>query len=69
MKIFEYCIDILFGIDIFINFLSAYEKEDGTIEPRFCYIAYNYIKFWFLIDVFAVIPLQMLDVGNIDTIA
>lgn len=34
MKIFEYCLDSLFGVDIIINFLTAFEKEDGSIEPR-----------------------------------
>lgn len=57
MKIFEYIIDSLFAVDIFINFISAFETSEGTIEPRLSKIAYHYIKFWFFVDVFAIIPL------------
>lgn len=64
MKVLEYIMDVLFGIDIFINFISAYETADGTIEPRLSLIAYNYCKFWFFIDTFAVIPVQVFDLGQ-----
>lgn len=64
MKVFEYIMDVLFGIDIFVNFISAYEAEDGFIEPRLSLIAINYCKFWFLVDTFAVIPVQVFDLGS-----
>jgi hypothetical protein len=64
MKIFEYCLDGLFGIDILINFLSAFENPDGSLEPRISKIAMNYLKFWFLVDIFAVIPVQLFELGN-----
>jgi len=54
---FEYFIDSLFAMDIFFNFISAYEKSDGSIEVRWKRIALNYIKLWFIIDSFAIIPL------------
>lgn len=63
MKIFEYIMDVLFGIDIFINFISAYETLEGSIEPRLSYIAINYCRFWFFVDTFAVIPVQVFDLG------
>lgn len=63
MKVFEYIMDVLFGIDIFVNFISAFETEDGLIEPRLSLIAVNYCKFWFLVDTFAVIPVQVFDMG------
>ena len=53
--------DILFLIDIILNFMTAYETPEGYLEPRFTKIAWNYMKFWFLIDLFAVIPIQFFD--------
>ncbi len=53
---FEYLIDVLFFLDIFVNFLSAIELPDGTIDPRLKSIAMAYIKSWFFLDLFAVFP-------------
>jgi len=57
MLIFEYLIDFLFALDILFNFISAYEKQDGIIEVRFKKIAISYMKLWFIIDAFAIMPL------------
>jgi hypothetical protein len=57
MLVLEYLIDFLFLLDIIFNFISAYEKRDGTIETRFKKIALSYMKLWFIIDCFAIIPL------------
>ena len=54
---FEYFIDCLFALDIFFNFVSAYEKPNGELETRWKHIALNYMKLWFIIDAFAIIPL------------
>jgi Ion transport protein len=54
---FEYFIDCLFALDILFNFISAYEKSDGSIETRAKNIALNYMKLWFIIDAFAIVPL------------
>jgi len=64
MLVFEYFIDSLFAMDIILNFISAYERADGAIEFRQKYIAINYLKLWFIIDVTAIIPLQVFEVGN-----
>ena len=60
----EYFLDVVFGIDIVINFMSAYENDDGTVEPRLARIAINYLKFWFYVDIFAVLPVQLFDPAN-----
>lgn len=52
----ELSIDSLFIIDIFINFISAYEDKDRNIEFRLSRIAFVYIRSWFLIDVVSCIP-------------
>ena len=57
MKCFEWLVDILFGIDIFINFISAYEDRNANkmIFDR-KKIAVNYIKSWFILDLIACFP-------------
>lgn len=51
-------IDITFGIDIIINFITAYEDLDGRYEVRLKKIAINYITGFFIFDVLATFPFQ-----------
>lgn len=53
---FEWFVDALFIFDLIINFISAYEDRDKNIEVRLKYIAINYIKTWFFLDIAACIP-------------
>ena len=53
---FEWLVDALFIFDLIINFVSAYEDRDKNIEVRIKFIALNYIRGWFLLDVAACIP-------------
>ena len=53
---FEYMVDILFFLDILVNFNSAIELPDGTIDPRMKSIAMAYIKTWFILDLCATFP-------------
>ena len=53
---FEYMVDVLFFLDILINFNSALEMPDGTIDPRLKFIAMAYIKSWFFLDLCATFP-------------
>jgi len=50
-------VDILFSIDIVVNFLSAVELSDGTVATQLRIIAVIYIRTWFLFDVAAVFPI------------
>jgi len=52
----EFSIDSLFFVDIVVNFLSAYETVDKNVEFRLPYIAWRYVRTWFLFDVFSCIP-------------
>ena len=56
--LFEILIDIIFGIDIIINFISAYEDLDGRYEVSLKKIAVEYIKGFFMLDVLATFPFQ-----------
>ena len=58
--ILNYIIDILFGIDIIINFFSAYEHPNSQQpETKLSKIASKYIWSWFLLDLIATIPTQL----------
>ena len=59
----EMIIDIVFGTDIFINFISAYERIDGVIEYRFKKIALHYLAGFFFIDLTASLPFDLLFVS------
>jgi hypothetical protein len=54
--IFEDMVDALFFIDIIVNFISAIENPDGTIETRMSHIVKSYIKSWFMLDIIATMP-------------
>jgi hypothetical protein len=45
-------------MDIFVNFISAFEDEEGAIVFNPWEIAKAYLKFWFWMDVFACVPFQ-----------
>ena len=49
-------VDIFFGIDIIVVFLSAFYDEDFIITENLKDIARNYIFGWFLLDLCAIIP-------------
>ena len=58
-EIVDTIVDALFTFDILVNFLSAIELSDGTLEYRPRKIAANYIKTWFFFDLIAVLPVQL----------
>ena len=51
----------MYILDFFINFLIAYEDNDKKIETRIRFIAINYIKTWFFMDLLSCIPVQYLE--------
>ena len=54
-------VDILFITDLFVNFVSAYEKRDGSYETRPKMIALKYLKSWFIVDFIACIPVDVFE--------
>ena len=55
--IIDMIVDILFGIDLFVNFISSYEDpETGLPVVSLKLIAINYLTSWFPIDFIAVFP-------------
>jgi hypothetical protein len=58
--ILRYTVDVLFSIDIFIIFNSAYYNAQYDLISDRKQIASNYLKSWFLIDLLAVVPLDLI---------
>ena len=54
-------IDAFFFMDIIFSFLSAYELENGREETDLKRIMLNYLTGWFVIDVIATIPSDLLE--------
>jgi len=67
MAIFEMCIDIVFIIDIGVNFRTAY-NDPQTGEPVYdaWKVAKQYMGSWFIIDVVSGIPFGVLDLKTFD---
>lgn len=57
----DFCIDFLFFIDLFVNFLSVRVNRDGTqlTDPKL--IAKSYLKSWFFVDFISCLPFSLLD--------
>ena len=49
-------IEVIFGVDILINFRTAYQDNEGKIITNSKMIAKRYLKFHFWVDFFAVFP-------------
>jgi hypothetical protein len=57
--IINYTIDLLFFLDIIVNFFSAYIDETFQVIDDRKTIACNYFKGWFSIDLIAIIPFDV----------
>ena len=55
---FETFFDMLFLVDIVLNFNSAYIDDEGILETNRSRIAINYMKGWFLIDCPSSLPTE-----------
>ena len=63
-KLFNYLVDILFAFDIIINFISAYETVNDRYETQINKIVMNYLTTWFLFDLLATFPTQLIIGGG-----
>lgn len=60
----DYAVDILFLVDLILNFFTAYEKDvNGVLvwvtKPKL--IAIKYLKGWFWVDLIALIPTSLIE--------
>ena len=54
-------VNYLFDLDMLLTFIMAYETSDGLIEARLGRIALNYLQSWFLVDLCANFPFEVLN--------
>ena len=64
---FEIFIDSMYCLDLFMNFLMAYEDQDKKIEVRWKKIAANYLRTWFFLDFISCIPYQYFEPPEVDS--
>lgn len=62
--IIDLIVDIMFIIDILINFRTTYVNKNEQIVSHPGRIALHYFKSWFLIDVVAAIPFDLMLIGS-----
>jgi hypothetical protein len=62
--ILDLVIDLIFFIDIVMNFRTTYVTESGKLVVNQKDIALLYLKTWFVIDFISFIPLELYFYGN-----
>ena len=64
----DYTIDVLFVIDVVLNFRTAYLDHNGDEVWDLKEIRQNYLALWFWIDLVATFPMEIvLVIGGVDT--
>ena len=56
--------DVVFGIDIIVVFFSAYYDENFRIVDKLSTIGCQYLRGWFILDVLAIMPFDMILIGS-----
>ena len=64
MVVIDLIVDIMFVVDIVINFRTTYVNKNDEIVSDAGKIALHYFKGWFLIDVVAAIPFDLMLIGS-----
>ncbi|XP_076044307.1 uncharacterized protein LOC143027138 [Oratosquilla oratoria] len=62
--IIDLLVDIMFMVDIVINFRTTYVNHNDEVVSHPAKIALHYLRGWFIIDVVAAIPFDLLLVGD-----
>jgi ABC-type branched-subunit amino acid transport system ATPase component len=71
MLVLETCMDIVFMVDILINFRTGYfVQETGEVEFDQKKVAMKYIQSWFFLDLVSGIPFALFDnVSALDSLS
>ena len=59
--IFQNIVDILFWMDLLINMFSSYHSDEGVLVRDKRTVVIKYIKTWFIIDLLACIPFDLIE--------
>uniref|UniRef100_T1IRM0 Cyclic nucleotide-binding domain-containing protein n=1 Tax=Strigamia maritima TaxID=126957 RepID=T1IRM0_STRMM len=65
--IIDLIVDVMFIVDILINFRTTYVNANDEVVSHPGKIAVHYVKGWFVIDVVAAIPFDLLLMGSANT--
>ena len=58
-KVIDYIVDILFGVDMILNFFVGYEDPElEIVVTNKAVIASNYLRSWFIIDFLSTVPID-----------
>lgn len=69
LVIVDYIVDVMFIVDIFINFRTTFVDKNDEVVSHPCRIAVHYCKTWFIIDLVAAVPFELLImIGNTDEV-
>lgn len=60
LEIIDLIVDIMFIVDIIINFRTTYVNENDEVVSHPGKIAIHYFKGWFAIDMVAAVPFDLL---------
>ncbi|BFZ21773.1 hypothetical protein BsWGS_24811 [Bradybaena similaris] len=60
-------VEVLFALDIFLNFRTTFLNKSGQVVYESRTIIINYIKGWFLLDLLAAIPFDLLYAFSVET--
>ncbi|XP_043246370.1 potassium voltage-gated channel subfamily H member 8-like isoform X2 [Amphibalanus amphitrite] len=58
-------VEALFLIDIILNFRTTYVNKKGEVVSNPRYIATNYLKGWFIVDLLAALPFDLLFAADV----
>jgi len=61
---FSFSVDVTFIVDIIINFRTTFVNSNDEVVSHPIKIAVHYLKGWFIIDLVAAIPFDLLLVGS-----
>ncbi|KAM3723153.1 Potassium voltage-gated channel [Dirofilaria immitis] len=64
LEIIDLIVDIMFIVDIIINFRTTYVNENDEVVSHPGKIAIHYFKGWFIIDMIAAVPFDLLLVNT-----
>ena len=62
--VIDLLVDVMFIIDILINFRTTYVNSNDEVISHPGRIAVHYLRGWFIIDVVAAIPFDLLFLGS-----
>lgn len=65
--VFDQIIDILFWMDLTMNFLSTYYDDQGKLTKSLKKIINNYLRGWFIVDFLSCFPFEQIFLSQLST--